>query len=485
MRSVTGPRLRLKLAVMLPLALLLPAAFGGNVNIINPAANSTNIGEVSIAASANEGGPFHLEVWDNGKKLGNVFSNAVNATYALSLGKHTTTILAVSPNGYVLDRSSVSYQIADSSGAGTSDSVSITSPTSGSTSISAVRITASANVSNSSHLEIWDNGYKLGNVPGGSVNDVYVLPNGPHVLTVEAVTNYGSVLSKSSVGYEIVENCTTSGSVQCNLDQLGIDNTQGDCDPREESAWVANPCGPGVQGEGGVDPRRTNIEHIAENGIIPDQGNLTLNGRSLHLLEIQESDPSNVLFRGQSPTTAPSLASNWTLDEYVYLPNPSAHQAFEMDAQYSIDGIWTKFYTECAFNMRSGTGYWGVFDSETGGWIFLNGQMQNGQIPPVVPCNRNQFAQPWQGSSNPSFSGWHHVIWSFLRKSDGTVTYKSLTFDGNTTQINFSPNSRNGGDVNDNGKFSALIQLDGVVNKSGQYDLVDAYVSEVNLTHTP
>jgi hypothetical protein len=173
------------------------------------------------------------------------------------------------------------------------------------------------------------------------------------------------------------------------------------------------------------------------------------------------------------------------MDEYVYLPNPTAHQAFEVDAQYTGNGIWTKFYTECAFNLNNGTGYWAVFDSQTGGWIFLNGQEQGGQTPPVVPCSRSQFAQPWPGSSNPSFTGWHHIAWTFLRNPDGTVTYQTLTFDGTTTQVNFHPNSATGGGASDNGNFSALIQLDGMNNDNGQNSVVDVYVSEMHLTSTP
>lgn len=111
--------------------------------------------------------------------------------------------------------------------------------------------------------------------------------------------------------------------------------------------------------------------------------------------------------------------------------------------------------------------------------------VSGGQIPPAVPCNRSQFAQPWPGSSNPSFSGWHHIAWTFLRNLDGTVTYQTLTFDGSTTQVNFHPNSASGGKVSDSGNFSALIQLDGVVNYSLQHNLVEAYVSEINLSHTP
>ena len=362
--------------------------------------------------------------------------------------------------------------------------VSIASPGANSTSISAVRITASTTDSNTAHLEVWDNGYKLGQVSAKSVNGVYVLPNGPHTMTIEAVASSGDVLNKSSVNYKVAEACKNSGSAQCNIDQDGIDNIQSDCDPPPGHVWIANPCGSGIQGSDGKDPSHTTIDSITESGTIPDQNNTTLNGRSVHLMETRGSDPSNALFKGDSPTKTSSVQSHWTLDEYVHLPNPAAHQAFEVDAQYTVNGIWTKFYTECAFNLNSGTGYWAVFDTKTGGWIFLDGKSQDGQTPPKVPCDRSQFEQPWSGSSNPSFSGWHHIVWNFLRNTGGTVTFVSLTFDGNTTGVNFTPKSGTGGPVNDDGNFGALIQLDGADNPDGKFDTVDAYVSEVNLTHS-
>ncbi len=484
MRLIIPARVHATLACLFAFASLPHLASAGTLSITSPAPGSNSTGAVSIAASASETGAFHLELWDNGTKLGDVFSPAVNTAVSLPEGSHTTTVLAVSDKGQVLDRNSVTYSVSNAAAPG---AVGISSPAAGSTSISAVRITAAANGSGPVHLQIWDNGYKLGDVSAGSVDGVYVLPIGGHVLTVVALADNGAVLGKSSVNYTVAENCVNSGSSQCDLDQQPADNTQGDCDPPEENMWVANPCGGGIQGWGGADPRSTGVSPVSEWGTLQDQGNLTLNGLSMHLSEVQGSDPSNVLFRGQSPSSAApwSPDSHWTLDEYVYLPDPAAHQAFELDAQYSAAGLWTKFYTECAFNMNAGTGYWAVFDSETGGWIFLNGQTQNGQTPPRVPCNRSQFTQPWAGSGNPSFTGWHHIAWSFLRNGDGTVTYKSLTFDGATTQIDFRPNSANGGYVNNNGKFSALLQLDGVVNRDRQHDLVDAYVSEVNLSHTP
>ena len=495
MRQTYAWCLRALLIVFCPLALLVPSAFAGTVTIASPQANSTVPQKVPISASAYESTSIHLEIWDNGHKLGDFFSSSVNTSAYLSLGGHIMTVLAVSSSGKVLDQISRSYNVSSqtvpaSTSTSTSQTapgtVTISSPTPGSTSISAVRIAASANESIPFHLEISDNGYKLGNVSANNVNGVYVLPTGSHVLTVQAIDNNGSVLSGSSVNYNVAENCSNSRYAQCNLDQIAMNNVQNDCNPAPQVAWVANGCGPGIQGVNPVFPQSTLVASKSEGGTIPDQGNPTLNGRSLHVGEVQGSKASNVLFRGQSPTsTGGSIDTHWTMDEYVYLPNPAAHQAFEIDAQYTGGGIWTKFYTECALNMNNGTGFWAVFDSSTGGWIFLNGKSQNGQTPPVVPCNRSQFSQPWAGSGNPSFTGWHHIAWSFLRDSDGTVTFQTLVFDGTTTQVNFKPNSRSGGNVNDSGNFSALIQLDGVENPYGQYNVVDAYVSELNLTHTP
>jgi hypothetical protein len=480
MRRTCASSLRALVIILFPLPLFVPWAVAGTVTIYTPSAGTTVAGAVTIAAAANESTSFHLEVWDNGSKLGDFSSNSVNTAVSMSQGSHTTTVLAVSNAGQVLSQSSTTYNVLAPSG------VSITSPAAGSTSISAVTISASANASTLFHLEIWDNGYKLGNVFANNVNGVYVLPNGSHVLTVQAIDNNGSVIGNSSVNYNVAENCSNSASTQCNLDQIADNNVQNDCNPLPQIAWVANGCGAGIQGANPVFPQNTFVASFSEGGTIPDQGNLTLNGSSLHLGETQGSNGSNVLFRGQSPAlTGTTIDSHWTMDEYVYLPNPNAHQALELDAQYTGGNIWTKFYTECAFNMNDGTGFWAVFDTSTGGWIFLNGQSQGGQTPPVVPCNRSQFFQPWSGSSNPSFTGWHHIVWTFLRDSDGTVTFQTLTFDGTTTQVNFKPLSLSGGSVSDEGNFFALIQLNGVDNPPGQFNLVDAYVNELNLTHTP
>lgn len=352
--------------------------------------------------------------------------------------------------------------------------VTITSPAGNSDSISAVRITASATNEGSSfdHLEIWDTngangGVKLGNVFATTVNAVYVLPNGVHATTVNAVTSSGVILDGSSVNYTVAENCSDSNTAQCNFDQLGIANPQWNCSPPQEALWTGNPCA--AQGPGSTEPASISIQAVTETGTLKDSGNFTLNGKSLHLSETQNSAGySNVLFKADTPTPTTTLDSNWVLDAYVNIPDPNAHQAFEIDTQYVWGGIWTKFYTECAFNINNGTGYWAVFGGSNG-WAFLNGQ--NGA--PNLPCNRSQFS-----------TGWHHIVWTFKRASAGYAEYVSLTFDGQTTSLNNYVPTQQTGTGQNQGNFSALIQLNGSQNAS-QYPVVDAYVNELNITHTP
>jgi hypothetical protein len=361
--------------------------------------------------------------------------------------------------------------------------VAVTSPTRDSISSSAVLITATTtNWNTSDHLEVWDsNGgqssIKLGNVFAGSTNTIYVLPNGTHTTTVNAVTSDGILLSSSSVNYTVAESCANSSTVYCDFDRLGAADPDTSCNNTpNQAAWIGNPCG--AQGTGSSEPRSYGAQEITNAGTLEDANNTSLNGHSLLLSETQAgSGYSNVLFSASSPNPTTTLDSHWIMDLYVYLPNPEAHQAFELDAQYVWGGYWTKFYTECAFNISAGTGYWGVYGGGNG-WTFLNGK--NGA--PYVPCDRNQFSTPWSGG--PSSTGWHHIVWTFLRNTAGYAEYESLTFDGTTYQLNGYTPTTEAHSGSNQGDFSVLVQLDGAEDAT-TYPTVPAYVNELNITHTP
>ena len=368
-------------------------------------------------------------------------------------------------------------------------SVTITSPTSNSTNPSAVQITAYASNEPPSfdHYEIWDAngsqaGYKLGTVPKTSTpHAIYVLPNGKHtlsVLAVDAAGGSGGVLNEASVTFTVAESCTDSSTVQCNLDQLGIQTPQSNCNPPQEALWVGNPCG--AQGGGSTEPKSISISQPTES-TIPDAGNTTLNGKSLLLSEVPSGAYSNVIFIAYSPTTTgTTVDSHWILDEYVYLPDPAANQSLELDAYYVIDSVWTSFTTQCAFIYSGGPGYWAVYGGN-GGWAYLDGS--NGA--PNVPCTTSLFSTPWPNSGDPTFTGWHHIVWNFIRNDDshgnGYVTYTSLQFDGTTYTLNYTPTYDTPGSGGNNGDFAALVQLDGTSNENLSPSV---YVNELNITHT-
>jgi hypothetical protein len=370
-----------------------------------------------------------------------------------------------------------------SSAKGAESIVTVTSPAENASTPSAVLITAAAtNWNASNHLEVWDSNdggsaIKLGNVFAGSTSAIYVLPNGAHTTTVNAVTSKGFLLNSSSVRYTVAESCNSSSTVYCDFDRLGAADPDTSCNnaPPNEAAWVGNPCG--AQGSGSSEPRLYSAQEITSTGTLEDANNTSLNGHSILLSETQASSGySNVLFSASSPNPTTTLDSHWIMDLYVFLPNPEAHQAFELDAQYVWGGYWTKFYTECAFNISAGTGYWGVYGGGNG-WTFLNGK--NGA--PYVPCDRNQFSTPWSGG--PASTGWHHIVWTFLRNTAGYAEYESLTFDGTTYQLNHYTPTTEAHSGSNQGDFSVLVQLDGAEDAT-TYPTVPAYVNELNITHT-
>lgn len=330
---------------------------------------------------------------------------------------------------------------------------------------SAVNISASTPaLTGFNHLEIWDNGTKLGNVFSNVANAVYVLPSGAHSTTVNAVTATGQIKATGHVSYTISEFCTTSSTAQCDFDQLAENNPFGFCgNAPHVPLWTGDACV--AQGVGSTLPYSFNAL----------SSTTSLNGQSILFTE-QNAGYSNVLFAAYSPNPTTELDSHWVLDFYVYLPVVEEHQAVEFDLQYVWGGFWTKFYTECAFNISNGTGFWGVF-SGGNGWTFLDGTVGK----PYVPCNRSQFSLPWSGG--PNTTGWHHIVWTFTRNLSGYATYTSLVFDGTTYILNYTPTTFvNTG--NNQGDFSALVQLDGAQSQT-TYPTVQSYVNELNITHTP
>jgi hypothetical protein len=177
----------------------------GSVVINSPASQSIQGTSVSVNAAASQLGSKidHVEVWDNGIKLGNVFNSTVNQNFTLAAGSHKMTVQSVGlgPKYPVLHKQTVSFTVSSSNG------VFITTPANNSTQASLFPVKAYAVESggNVDHLEVWADGSKLGDSPTGATISQWFnsLAAGTHQVTVEDVSASGTVLHQSTVSVTI------------------------------------------------------------------------------------------------------------------------------------------------------------------------------------------------------------------------------------------------------------------------------------------
>jgi phosphatidylinositol-3-phosphatase len=174
----------------------------GGVAIDAPANQSTQGTSVLVKATASELGSSidHMEVWDNGAKLANVFASTVDQSFTLGTGAHQMTVQDIGPGpGFaVLHKETTSFTVSATNG------VSISTPASGSTQAVFFPVHASAvnGGTQIDHLEVWADGSKLGDSPKGAViSQWFTLPAGSHTLTVQSMTSGGAVLNKSIITF--------------------------------------------------------------------------------------------------------------------------------------------------------------------------------------------------------------------------------------------------------------------------------------------
>jgi phosphatidylinositol-3-phosphatase len=158
--------------------------------VINSPANMSIQGKIVVVnAAASELGSQidHMEIWDNGAKLANVFSSTVNQKFTLGAGQHQMTIrdIGPAPNYALLHQQKTNFVVSLSNG------VFINAPTKNSTQAMLFPVDAYAVESggNIDHLEVWVDGTRRGNSPKGStMQQWYALSVGSHQLTVKDVS---------------------------------------------------------------------------------------------------------------------------------------------------------------------------------------------------------------------------------------------------------------------------------------------------------
>lgn len=176
----------------------------GSVVINSPANISMQGTTVVVNAAASELGSKidHMEIWDNGVKLANVFSSTINQKFTLAAGRHQMTIqdIGPSPNYAVLHKQKTNFVVSASNG------VFIRMPAANSTQamlfpVSAYAVESGGNID---HLEIWLDGTKLGNSPEGStIQQWYSATTGSHQLTIKDISTSSQVLHQTTIPISI------------------------------------------------------------------------------------------------------------------------------------------------------------------------------------------------------------------------------------------------------------------------------------------
>lgn len=184
------------------------------VFITSPAKGSTQAQLFPLSAYAVESGGDidHLEVWADGKKLGDSPKGAtVNQWYnSLAAGSHAVTVEDVMSDGTVLHTSTINITIS------ANNNVYVNAPATNSTQGTTVPVNAYAyEQKNSSqqidHIEVWDNGIKLGNSPLGYavtslfINQTFTLKAGSHAMAIEDIGPGPSypVIHKATINFTV------------------------------------------------------------------------------------------------------------------------------------------------------------------------------------------------------------------------------------------------------------------------------------------
>lgn len=179
----------------------------GGVAIDSPPNNSTQGTNVVVRASALENGRTidHLELWDNttGLKLGNFPGSSMNQTFTFTAGQHQLVVQDMSAGGVAYHKEYSTVNVSSNNGVfittpvnNSTQAANVTPPGTSGFPLSAYAVEATTPID---HLEVWDNGTKLGDSPKGStINQWYAVAAGGHAITVQDMTSNGTVIHKST-----------------------------------------------------------------------------------------------------------------------------------------------------------------------------------------------------------------------------------------------------------------------------------------------
>ena len=288
-------------------------------------------------------------------------------------------------------------------------SVTISSPGSGSTVSSPVRIIASANSSSSITLmQVYVDGSKVYEVKASTLDKSLSMATGTRRIAVQA---YDSARNSFKQTVYVTVSSTTSstttssgGKTFYNIDEM--------------TGWKSCSACAGADGDGPIASlwMKQNISSPSKDG---KAAQFFLGGSTPY---------ANALWWKQ--LGANDAPANFVYDLYYYIKNPSAAQALEFDVNHSRLGKRFIFGTECDIK---GLKVWKVYDPYNRAWRATS-----------VAC------------TVPKSYAWHHVVLEF-RRADGKTSFVAVTINGNKHYFNraYSPHSTSAREIN------VAFQMDG------------------------
>jgi hypothetical protein len=289
-----------------------------------------------------------------------------------------------------------------------SASVTISSPSAGSSVGSPVHIVAN---SNSSHAVVamaiyLDNAIQY-KVSAANVDTYVSTSAGSHYVVVQSWDSIGYV-QKQALTINVTSSTTSipsNATYYSNIDQM---TGWGSCDA--------------CAGIGGSGPSASFSMSI-------NQSSPSLDGRSAVFFLGGSTPYSDALWWKQLGGN--SSVRNFVYELYFYVKNPSASQALEFDVNQSLNGKKFIFGTQCDYKNHKD---WDVWDTANGVWVKTG-----------IAC------------TPPQAYTWNHLVLEFQRTTGGKAMFLAVTLNGKKSYINSSyyPKSSNAYELN------TAFQMDG------------------------
>jgi hypothetical protein len=421
----------------------------GALTVSSPAQNSTESTQVNFVANSTYSGTANLQVWEGNTKYGAENGTSLNQTYSMSVGSHSTTVIAVGSNNQTLGSKIVSFTV------GSGAALNVTSPAQNSTTTSTqVSFVASSSYSGTENIQVWEGSTKYGAETGTSLKQTYTMSAGSHSVTVEAVGANNDVLGTVVVKFTVGSGGGGGGSGfdgSSNIPNppssanhsVGIDNLSG----WSSATGAASSCPNGVPSSTCNPP---NANYNPTPAHVADPAYLSGSDNSSGLFEMYQSPAYATAIWGHSLFTA-TTAVNFIWDFYMYV-NSTNYGASELD-------LYTTLNNGQRFMMGSqcnrGANSWDTWSEASQHWIHN----------PSIPCNALLSADSW-----------HHVtFYSTVDAANNTYTYHVIRIDGVDYVLNQTQSTEYVGWPE--GLVGVQVQLD--INSTGAP--VNEYIESMQL----